>query len=111
MSDTHLQAAHLKVTIRLANGEEVSGRPILYPDAMRLLALRDAYLEGGAFTTSLKPMLNEFHELTGIPASAFYGLTIGEVNDAVAGFFGWRRPTGNGAQFTGTDATTAPSGA
>ena len=106
MPDRHTQDAYLAVTVPLPNGRTISGTPVLYPDAMRMLALADAFAAGGKPTETLGPLLADFHRVTGIAPAAFAELTLGEVYDTVMAFFYSRRPVPAAPPTT----VTAPAG-
>jgi hypothetical protein len=112
MSDRQLQDAYLRVTIDLPDGSIIHGKPILYPDAVKLIALRDAFAMGEP--EAWKPLLADFHRLSGITEDDLKGLSIGEVIDTINRFFAWRRPVRTPAQTSpalGAPDPTPPSGA
>lgn len=90
MSDTEARDAYVKVAVKLPTGKELVGRPVMYPDAMRFMAMSDDYATHGG---DLKALIAEFHQVTGIPTDdpVIAEVTLGEFLDAMNQYFYQRR--------------------
>lgn len=90
-NDADTRDAYHEVVVDLPNGQKLKGRPVMYAQAMKLLALREAFTLTGV---GLTDYLTMFHALTGVPedAAIFTDISLGEVLDATERFFFWRRP-------------------
>lgn len=91
MTEQETRDAYFEVVVELPNGKKLRGKPVMYPDAMRLMAMSEEFATQG---TSLVPMVQEFHKLTGVPATApeLQDITLGEMVDVINRFFFQRRP-------------------
>lgn len=95
MSDTEARDAYLGVEVDLPNGAKVTGNPVPYPDAVRMLLQSEQFYAGGSMTETIVPMLQDFERITGISQAKLLGLcpslSLGEVVNLVQRFFFSRR--------------------
>jgi hypothetical protein len=94
--------ADVGVPFHLPNGRTLTGRPVAYPQARRIMALLHEYDRTGNFEQTIEPALVQFGELAGIPDEDVMRLcpnmSLGELVVAIQRFFFHRRPAiGNGA--------------
>lgn len=95
MSDSEARDAFLAVDVDLPNGAKINGRPVPYPQAMRMLLLSEQFYAGAPPSESIIPLLELFEQTTGITQEKLLGacpnLSLGEVVNLVQRFFYWRR--------------------
>ncbi len=90
------------VELRLPNETTLRGKPVPFPAARKILAQMAAFDRTGDFEGTLVPALDAFSAVSGLTdetiLAACPNLSLGELADAIQGFFFRRRPTsGNGA--------------
>ena len=114
MSDTEARDAYLGVEVDLPNGVKVTGNPVPYPDAMKMLLLSEAFYAGASMSESVIPMLELFERITGLSQQKLLGLcpnlTLGEVVNLVQRFFFSRRNAATAPPSPASPAAPAPSG-
>lgn len=115
MSDTEARDAYLGVEVDLPNGQRVTGKPIPYGEAMRLMALSDQWAAGGNPKETLLPVLESFHRLTGITMEEIGrkdpNMSLGDVLGLINRFFFLRSPERVAPNAQNVINRTPPNGA
>lgn len=96
MSEAETRDAYVAVEVPLPNGQIVSGKPVPFPVAMKLLGMIDGFYKGGDPDKTILPALAQFAEVTGIVDTDVLAkcpdLSLGELIDVMQRFFYQRRP-------------------
>lgn len=115
MPDTEARDAYVAVEVDLPNGAKISGKPVPYPDAMRMLVQSEQFYAGVPLTDSVLPMLTDFERITGITQAKLLALcpdlSLGEVVNLVQRFFYWRRSAPTAPPSSPSPAPAPSSGA
>jgi hypothetical protein len=113
-TDAEARDAYLGVEVDLPNGAKIIGKPVPFPDAMRMMLQSEQYYAGATLGDSVVPMLTDFARITGVTQDKLLALcpdlTLGEVVNLVQRFFFWRRNAATGAPGN-PPASPSPSGA
>jgi len=88
-------AAYNGHRVTLPDGRVITGKPLDFMAALRLLELLDRYERGESVAKTMTVVLQEFPAAAGIDPAELVGLTLGEVNDVIRSFFYQRRWNGS----------------